>query len=421
MIFAYIWQKSQKAAQRPSLWKPKIVHHRFKCRIWAALCVVASICASPVVALEGRFVGVTTLGTCTVKGRMIPASWEGSTVVFVTPGDYAAGSYVYKDGVGVPLTSAIYTALNATILSDCLGGGAVTNYIPDDTVLGATPASDAYMGFSFDHAGTHYEYALVGATNTRWFANATPLDTTAPTVSISVADTTLYASETSLVTFSFTEPVTGFDNTDVAIANGTLSSVTSSDGGTTFAATFTPTAATADTANVITVNMTGVMDLAQNTGVGSTDSNSFVVNTCTPATEFAAQSDTILQTITGTASRGLTNALSANQAMVQDAKERFVSGADQDVPLNVDGSLEANAVSLSTMGTFFGQSTQGNGTRQLIFGRFDVQRDDESGASTATFSGKIAWERSVSDTTLLGYFISAELGRSNIAGAYDGD
>jgi len=107
MIFAYIWQKSQKAAQRPSLWKPKIVHHRFRCRIWAALCVVASICASPVVALEGRFVGVTTLGTCTVKGRMIPASWSGSTVVFVAPGDYAAGSYVYKDGVGATVTSTV--------------------------------------------------------------------------------------------------------------------------------------------------------------------------------------------------------------------------------------------------------------------------------------------------------------------------
>ena len=107
VMFSYIGGKSHKVVQRPSLWKPEIVHHQLKCIVGAALCVVASICASPVVALEGRFVGVTTLGTCTVKGRMIPASWSGSTVVFGTPGDYAAGSYVYKDGVGATVTSTV--------------------------------------------------------------------------------------------------------------------------------------------------------------------------------------------------------------------------------------------------------------------------------------------------------------------------
>jgi hypothetical protein len=91
------------------------------------------------------------------------------------------------------------------------------------------------------------------------------------------------------------------------------------------------------------------------------------------------------------------------------------------VALDVDGSLTANPVSLSSMGTFFGQSTNGNGTRQLAFGSFDVQRDDTTGASTATFNGKIAWERSVSNTTMLGYFIGGDLARSNIAGSFTGE
>ena len=141
----------------------------------------------------------------------------------------------------------------------------------------------------------------------------------------------------------------------------------------------------------------------------------------TSATEFSDKSDAILQTVTDNELRGLTSALSANQAMVQDAKGRFVAGADQDVALDVDGSLTANPVSLSSMGTFFGQSTNGNGTRQLVFGSFDVQRDDTTGASTATFNGKIAWEKMVSDTTLLGYFIGGDLARSNIAGSFTGD
>jgi hypothetical protein len=260
-----------------------------------------------------------------------------------------------------------------------------------------------------------------GANSGNGYLEFVLLDGTPPTVTIVVADTALAAGETSAVTFTFSEPVTGFDNNDLTIANGTLSNVTSSDGDTTFTATLTPTAALTDATNVITVAMTGVTDAAGNAGVGSTDSNNYVVNTGTPATEFAAKSDAIRQTLTDDATRGLTSALAANQAMVQDAKGRFVAGADQDVALDVDGSLTANPVSLSSMGTFFGQSTNGNGTRQLVFGSFDLQRDDTTGASTATFNGKIAWERSVSETTLLGYFGGGDLARSNIAGSFTGD
>ncbi len=282
--------------------------------------ITASICASPVVALDNTVIGNTntSLGSCLVQGQV---DLTGQTVisVWVFPigtRRYAPGSYYYYNGVGVTLASDL-TALTTTILSNCLGGGAVTNFIPDDTVLGGTLASDAYMGFSFDHAGTHYEYAMVGATNTRWVANTSPA--------------------------------------------------------------------------------------------------------ATLATEISDKTATIRQTLTDDAARGLTSALSANQAMVRDAKGRFVAGADQDVALDVDGSLTANPVSLSSMGTFFGQSTNGNGTRQLVFGSFDVQRDDTTGASTATFNGKIAWEKMVSDTTLLGYFIGGDLARSNIAGSFTGE
>jgi hypothetical protein len=224
-----------------------------------------------------------------------------------------------------------------------------------------------------------------------------------------------------LVTFTFSEPVTGFTNADLTIANGTLSLVSSSIDGTVYEATLTPTAALTDATNVITVAMTGVTDAAGNAGSGTTDSNNYAINTATPATEFAAKSDVIRQTLTDEATTGLTSALSANQAMVQDAKGRFVAGDTPDMALDVDGSLIANPVSVSSMGSFFGQTTQGNGTRQVVFGSFDLQRDDTTGASTATFNGKIAWEREVSNSTLIGYFIGGDLARSNIAGSFTGD
>ncbi|EGH26820.1 hypothetical protein PSYMO_37247, partial [Pseudomonas amygdali pv. mori str. 301020] len=37
--------------------------------------------------------------------------------------------------------------------------------------------------------------------------------------------------ETSLVTITFSEAVSGFTNADLSVANGTLSAVSSSDGG----------------------------------------------------------------------------------------------------------------------------------------------------------------------------------------------
>ncbi|KAF6684052.1 flagellar hook-length control protein FliK, partial [Pseudomonas sp. EKM23D] len=76
--------------------------------------------------------------------------------------------------------------------------------------------------------------------------------------------------------------VTGFTNADLSIANGTLSAVSSSDGGITWTATFTPTAGVNDTTNLITLNNTGISDLAGNAGSGTTDSNNYVIDTQRP-------------------------------------------------------------------------------------------------------------------------------------------
>ena len=73
-------------------------------------------------------------------------------------------------------------------------------------------------------------------------SNNYAIDTARPTASIIVADTALKAGETSLVTITFSEAVTGFTNADLSIANGTLSPVSSFDGGITWTATITPSA-----------------------------------------------------------------------------------------------------------------------------------------------------------------------------------
>ena len=107
----------------------------------ASMSITASICASPVVALDAAY-GQASLGTCIVSGQVDPGNGYYSRIV-VNYGFFqtaTAGSYYYFSDVGVATS---WTALNTSILSDCLGGGAVTNFIPDDTVLGGTLASDA--------------------------------------------------------------------------------------------------------------------------------------------------------------------------------------------------------------------------------------------------------------------------------------
>ncbi|WP_414923346.1 Ig-like domain-containing protein, partial [Pseudomonas sp. IT-P294] len=141
------------------------------------------------------------------------------------------------------------------------------------------------------------------------------IDSLRPTATIVVADSTLSAGETSLVTITFSEAVTGFDNSDLSVPNGTLSAVSSSDGGITWTATFTPTVGVRDTSNLITLNNTGVADIAGNAGSGTTNSANFTIDTVLPtATIVVADNalnigETSLVTITfSEAVTGFTNA-----------------------------------------------------------------------------------------------------------------
>jgi hypothetical protein len=91
-------------------------------------------------------------------------------------------------------------------------------------------------------------------------SNNYAIDTQRPTATIVVANDHLGIGETSLVTITFSEAVTGFTNADLTVANGTLSAVSSSDGGITWTATFTPTPAS-PTHQPDHLDNTGVADL----------------------------------------------------------------------------------------------------------------------------------------------------------------
>ncbi|WP_256584180.1 Ig-like domain-containing protein, partial [Pseudomonas sp. GW460-13] len=141
------------------------------------------------------------------------------------------------------------------------------------------------------------------------------IDTVLPTATIVVADNALRIGETSLVTITFSEAVTGFSNADLTIANGTLSAVSSADGGITWTATFTPTGSITDATNLIVLNNSGVQNGSGNAGSGTTNSNNYAIDTVRPtATIVVADTalsigETSLVTITfSEAVSGFTNA-----------------------------------------------------------------------------------------------------------------
>ena len=152
-----------------------------------------------------------------------------------------------------------------------------------------------------------------------------------------------------------------------------------------------------------------------------------------PASAFEEAKEEIQAIITQDATRSLTSTLSSNQRMTRGARSRFIESRGQgdgdgaglatrnNVPFDVDGTFDLAGARVSSKGTFFGQTGNVEGTeRRLVFGEFDVQRDGDTGSTTATLTGRVAWEQMISDDTMLGYFVGGELADSNISGAFEG-
>ncbi|WP_194383028.1 MBG domain-containing protein, partial [Belliella aquatica] len=113
-------------------------------------------------------------------------------------------------------------------------------------------------------------------------SNNYTIDTQRPTATVVVADIQLRAGETSVVTITFTEAITGLAIDDFIVQNGSISGLSSSDGGITWTVTLTPDSGVADATNVITLDNAGYADQAGNTGTGTTNSNNYAIDTQLP-------------------------------------------------------------------------------------------------------------------------------------------
>ncbi|WP_139811780.1 Ig-like domain-containing protein, partial [Pseudomonas chlororaphis] len=171
-------------------------------------------------------------------------------------------------------TNADLTIANGTLTAVSSSDGGITwtaTFTPTSSI------TDTSNVITLDNTGVINGLGTAGVGTTD--SNNYAIDTARPTATIVVADNALRVGETSLVTITFSEAVSGFTNADLSIANGTLSAVSSSDGGITWTGTFTPSASITDTTNLITLDNTGIADLAGNAGSGTTDSNNYAIDT----------------------------------------------------------------------------------------------------------------------------------------------
>ncbi|WP_339331797.1 Ig-like domain-containing protein [Aeromonas caviae] len=263
-------------------------------------------------------VGGTVTGLTSSDGGK---TWTGTFTP--TPGYTGEASVTVKDGSYTDLNGNVGTGGSDDTAIDTLAPSVVVNIVDDQLTVGET--SEVTFTFSEQVKGFELgDLTVVGGTVTglttadggkTWTATFTPtpgfegtasvtvnsgsytdlsgnagtggsdrapVDTAAPSVEVNIVDDKLTVGETSEVTFTFSEQVKGFELGDLTVVGGTVTGLTTADGGKTWTATFTPTPGFEGTASV-TVNSGSYTDLSGNAGTGGSDRAP--VDTAAPSVE----------------------------------------------------------------------------------------------------------------------------------------
>ncbi|MEE9426560.1 MAG: Ig-like domain-containing protein [Paracoccaceae bacterium] len=262
-----------------------------------------------------------------------------------------------------------------------------------------------------------------------------------PSVSLSTSATDNSSPFTVTVTFS--EPVSGLSLGDFAVGNGNVSNLVMVSAGV-YTVLVTPTG------GPVTLDLPASTVIDVDT-LPNSASNTLSLNAApagpTPLTP--AVLTELQQLIIDEAVKDLQNQLVANQRFTRGARDRFLAARrcrqleeerDQlgrtelelipeceddlvsrnNIPFDIDGSLVASSRGFDLAGKFFGQEGNYEGThRRLVYGEFELT-GYENGSVLGTLSGRVAWEKMTSDTTMLGYFLGADLTRSDINSSFSG-
>lgn len=289
--------------------------------------------------------GNTGTGTTTSNNYTIDTQRPTATIVVndtaLAVGETTAVTITFNEAV-TGLSLADFSVANGT-----LSNLSTTDNITYTAIL--TPngnIADSSNVITLNNTGVQDAAGNIGGGSTN--SNNYAIDTQRPTATIQLSDTALAAGETATVTITFNEAVAGLSLADLSASNGTLSGLSSNDGGITWTAILTPAANVTASSNLITLNNTGVQDAAGNTGIGGTLSGNYAVDTVVPV----IGSVNVPVGVQYNAGDTLTFVVNASEAIL-------VNGAPR-LALDIGGA------------TVFADYIAGSGTTTLVF-QYSVQ------------------------------------------------
>lgn len=245
----------------------------------------AATVTAPVLDLEATTpaddttVGVSVTPTIVLGfSQQVHAGGAGG-MIYITDG---AAQTVIDRATGLPRTRIVgATDTRAIDVNDSahvsFDGGKVT--VTVGSALKAGVSYSVLIGKGVLEGDNGVAFGGIAHTGT---LNFTPSgDTTAPAVvSFALDRTSIKSGHTSALTIQFSEAVRTLDASAFDVPNGTLTGFTTDNGGRTWHAIFSPTAAQVDDAtNVLTLRAGAVRDIAGNPSTAAATSNNYAIDT----------------------------------------------------------------------------------------------------------------------------------------------
>lgn len=214
---------------------------------------------------------------------------------------------------------------------------------------------------------------------------------------------------------TFNKTVTGFDLSDVTVTNATLSNLTGS--GANYSFVVTPLT---DDPVTLAVGAAVVTDTAGNDNTASALLTVTLVTLGPVEQAFLEREREIANLIDLHAKQTLRGSTRMTQRMVTQARSRLIDGrVAPDSGVDVDGTFDAADGTLSTNGTFSGQTTLGNGWTRYVLGDFDLT-SGTGGLLTAMAHGRLTWEKRLSDRAIFGWFFGADVANTDVDASFQG-
>ncbi|QEI04817.1 DUF4347 domain-containing protein [Pigmentiphaga aceris] len=253
-------------------------------------------------------------------------------------GDTSLVTIAFSEAV-TGFSNASLTVANGSLGTVSSANGGVTwtaVYTPDAGITSNTGVIGLTNAGVTDQVGN----VITGTVN----SDNITVNTVRPTATIAMSDTAVVEGDLPVVTITFSEAVTGFANDDLTTPSGTLSAVSSADGGITWTATFTPNGNVGALNNAIVLNMAGVTNASGNTGTGTVASSNYSVDTVVPTPPTAPTGPAIdvdgAQVSTGTAPDGsIVTTIAPVTPRTNDPASGNVKQAEVPVVTTADGQV----------------------------------------------------------------------------------